>query len=199
MRDEVVNGDVIRVAGNDYIVSETEKKKITASSLPIKEVYMGRSQRSIPARSGKISSEKNCEELRSVLLGEMVARTVKKSNSLQLRTYARKVKSISRQFIYGITVEYLNIVTGSHGCSASKMIDVVLQGLLHRFGPRSVRPSEYIHMQRMVAPTTLYVVKRIMYQMAITLNPNSLADFLEHPVAFHFCELDLLDIQPRVS
>ena len=66
---------------------------------------MGRSQRSIPARSGKISSEKNCEELRSVLLGEMVARTVKNLIRVQLRTYARKVKSISRQFIYGIIVE----------------------------------------------------------------------------------------------
>ena len=126
LRDEVVNGDIIRVAGNDYVVTETERK-ITASSLPIKEVYMGRSLRSMPARSGKVSSEKNCEELRSVLLGEIVARTVKNLIRLQLRTYARKVKSISRQFIYGVTVEYLNVVTGSHSSSASRMIDVVLQ------------------------------------------------------------------------
>jgi hypothetical protein len=198
LRLEVRHGDIVRVEGTDYVILETEKRKIKADSLPLEEIFMGLSKRSMHGRSGRIKLDQHSEELRAVLLAEMIVRTVKNLIRLQLRSYARKVKSVSRQFIYGVTVEYLNIVTGAHRSSANKMVDVVLESVLHRFGHLALRPSEMMHAQRQVAPCTVYIVKRLLYSLGASLSPHSLSDFLEHPHAFHFCDLDLIDIQPRV-
>lgn len=198
LRREVSHGDIVRVDGKDYEVLETEKRKITDKSLPLKEIFMGLSRKGMRGRSGRVPLDQNSAGLGSVLLAEMVFRTVKNLIRLQLRTYARKVKSISRQFIYGVTVEYLNILTGSHGSSASRVVDIVLQGVLHRFGPRAVRPSETLHVQRKILPCVVFMVRRLLTSLGASLSPHSLADFLEKPEAFHFCELDLMDIQPRI-
>ena len=65
LRKEVRHGDTIRVDGKDYVILETEKRKITDKSLPLQEIYMGLSKKSMLGRSGRTPLDQNSEELSS--------------------------------------------------------------------------------------------------------------------------------------
>ena len=197
---ELRHGDKVRFVklNLNFVVALDGKAKIVHGSVPISTVFMGQSVKGQLVRAGFISTEKNADALRSVLLGEMVARTVKALVRLQCRNYARKTCITSAQMTLGLLVEYLNIVTGAHVTAARGMQDVIYEALRERFGPHAVRPSERAAMHDCLDPVILYTVKRILTMLGAQLNPNCLSDFVGRPMHFLFCEADILEVAPVV-
>ena len=190
---EVRDNETIRLAGMQFTIVVNEIS-ITHTRLPITSTYSGTSIKGERAMCGMIKSDKNAEELRSVILGEMVARTVKNLIRLQLRSYARKTKIISSQMMIANVIEFLNIVTGSHADSAHGLQHVIYAGVRERFGDFAIRPSEKTNLHTKISPVILFTVKRILNMLGVQLNPNCLADFTERPECFYFCEADLLEV-----
>ena len=204
LRHELEHGDVIKFTNVslEFVVhldkNSTPPIEIVHGDLPISTVFMGQSIKGQATSAGFINTTKNADALRSVLLGEMVARTVKNLVRLQCRNYARKTKVISTQVTIALLIDFLNIVTGAHETAAHGLQTVIYEALRERFGPLAVRPSERPNLHKCLAPVTLFTIKRILSMMGAQLNPNCLSDFLERPLHFYFCEADLLEVAPIV-
>ncbi len=197
---EVFDGDHVEVfdVKTDFVVKETEKRKIKPTSIPLSEPIMERSLPRLTARVGRLKNQNNSEDMRAVLLGEMMARTVKNLIRNKLRSYARKSGTVSRQMMKGMVTEYLNVITGSHPESQTKMEIVLYESIRHRFGPKSVFPSEKSHMANMIHPVLIYIVKRILTMVGTQLNPMCFTHFMENPLAFNFCDIDFIEVHPVV-
>lgn len=211
LRQEVLDGESIVVSELEGVFKITETNlrpnpptthisgdKITNSSIPIFEPFMGKSKKGLIAHCGFMPDRNNNEELRVVLLGEMVARTVKNLIRLELRNYARKTKAISTQFIVGVTLEFLNVLTGAHPKTNNFLQELIYEGVRERFGPYSLRPSEKSNLQEHLRPCIVYMVKRLQFMMGLQISSHCLAEFFERPSLFAFCELDILEAVPRV-
>lgn len=200
LRHELRHGDTVKFHPNaiTFIVDLSGKAQIEHGTVPTTTVFMGQSVKGQLARAGFIQTEKNTDSLRSVILGEMVARTVKNLVRLQCRNYSQKSKITSAQITIGILIEYLNIVTGAHELASHGMEDTLYEAVRERFGPLSIRPSERRAMHVCLAPVILYTIKRILTMMGVQLNPNCLSDFIERPLHFFFCEADIMEISPVV-
>jgi len=116
MRDEIIPGNIVRLAGLTYVVTETPLNLITYSRVPISEPYLGEAIERITCIAGAsfMRSDRNCENLRSVFLAEMVARAIKGIVKLQLRAYTQKIKGVSPEFLATIYCEYFNVITGAN-------------------------------------------------------------------------------------
>jgi hypothetical protein len=68
----------------------------------------------VTAIVGSTSSDRNCSDLRSIFLAEMIVRAMKVIMRLQLRNYSKNVKGISIQFKGRLLVEFLNVITGKY-------------------------------------------------------------------------------------
>jgi len=200
LRHEVRHGDTIRFSTTNlsFEVDLSTKVKIEHGTVPTTTIFMGQSVKGQSARAGVLSTEKHTDNLRAVILGEMVARTVKNLARLQCRNYSKKSKVTSAQVTVGILIEYLNIVTGAHARASYGMEETIYEAVRERFGPISIRPSERRSMHVALAPVILYTIKRILTMMGVQLNPNCLSDFIERPLHFFFCEADILEIAPVV-
>ena len=217
LRQEVLDGELLTMALSsnssspllECKITVTSKRpdppvthptgdKITSTSLPIDVLFMEKSKKGLVARAGLVPNHANNEDLRTVILGEMVARTIKHLIRLELRNYARKTKSISAQFINGAILEYLNMVTGAHSNTNYFMQELVYEGVRERFGPNSLRPSEKMNLHENVAPVAVYIVKRLQEMLGLQLSSHCLAEFFERPTLFTFCELDILEVAPKV-
>ena len=202
MRAEMMGGESLRLSEIDAVlkIAEMTEKgdQITSNSIPISALFMERSKKGLSGRCGVTPNESNNEDLRIVLLAEMVARTVKNLIRLELRNYAKKTQTISAQFIAGTILEFLNVVTGAHPQANYYLQNLIYEGIRERFGPHAIRPSEKINMQEHLRPATVYVVKRMQMMMGIQISAHCLAEFFERPALFTFCELDLLEVAPKV-
>ena len=58
LREEIREGDYIRVEGKDYLVKESKELKMTARTIPIAEKYYGTSRNRTTAMVGRLSSAK---------------------------------------------------------------------------------------------------------------------------------------------
>jgi hypothetical protein len=201
LRDEVRDGERVKVEGleNDiFTVKESTYMKIAQDRLPISVRFKGKSVTGVNATVGATITDKNCPELRCVLLGEMVARTVKSIIRLQLRTFSRKTKAVSVHFKVGLMIEYFNIVTGATE-RANEILQEILYGAVReRFGPLSIRPSEKAEFQQMLEPCTVFIIKRLQSMLGLQLSVACLGEFHERPVGFTFSPLDFLQVAPLV-
>ena len=116
IQDEILNGDIIKIAGFIYSVHESPGNLIRSGRIPIAEVYLGDAIERVSYSSGAnfMKTDKNCSDLTTLLLAEMVARAIKELIKLQLRMYAKEVKGTSPEFLPIIYCEYFNVITGSH-------------------------------------------------------------------------------------
>jgi hypothetical protein len=79
MREEVSNGQKIRIFNEIFLIEENKKQKITHECIPISGIYLGESINGISASIGKISDifdnqrkVSNSKDLRVIFLGEVV-------------------------------------------------------------------------------------------------------------------------------
>lgn len=196
LREEVQDGDIIQVNGIRYVVTETKSRKITHKRIPIADPLKCESEHAQTAYIGHLKSEKNCSHLRAVLLGEMVARTLKHIIRLQLRQYAKRTSNCSGTFMRELLVHYFNVLTGSDANSDDILQEVVYTAIRERFGKLAVKPSEKPNLQHIIKPVVLFIIKRLQVMFNVSLTVSCIGEFHERPVGFCFNSMDLLDISP---
>lgn len=196
LRQEVSDGDSICVAGVVYLIQETPRRKITHAKIPVTERYKGESRHGFTARAGRVASDEKCEELRSLLLAEMLARTVKALVRLQMRAYNEQYKCLSTQFFCSLVTEYLNVVTGSSPTADVMFQQTLCESIRERFGTCAVRPCERTSLLQSVRPVLSYLINRIISMLGVKLCISCESEFHERPVAFVFTVADILEINP---
>ena len=134
LRDEVMHGDSIQIHGVRYTITESKHHKITHKRLPTEEPMMILSAHGLVGYVGRLKSEKNSLVLRSVLFGEMIARTIKQLIRLQLRQYTQRNTNTSIPFMIELICRYFNVVTGSDENSDNFLQEVVYGAIRERFG-----------------------------------------------------------------
>jgi hypothetical protein len=196
LRQELSDGDSIRVGEDVFVVQETAKRKISHAKVPISATYKGESTNGLTARAGRIAIEKNCDEMRQVLLAEMLARTVKNLVRLQMRTYNEQYKCTSTQFFSSLVTEYLNVLTGSSPSADVTFQQTLCDAVRERFGERSVLPSERMTLLRDLRPVLSYLVSRVVTMLGVRLSISCESEFRERPVGFVFSVADLMEVLP---
>lgn len=201
LREEVSIGDKIKINDIVYTIKEGEGGlKLTSSHIPIDSKYFGMSVNGIDAYSGNTTqSESNSDSLRTVLLAEMVARTLKAIVRLQLRSYCKKSQTTSSQFIASLVVEYMNMITGASANANEFLMECVYSGIRERFGNSSIRPSERINFQHIIAPCIVYIIKRFQRMLGIQLSITCLSEFYDRPLGFSFCAVDVIEVTPLIK
>jgi len=199
LRGEVTNGMFIRLAGVMYTVTETDKRKVTHNRIPIGTLFTGLSLRNQEAFAGHMKTEKNCDDIRSVLLAEMVARTLKNLLRMQLREYAKVEKGISTDFKRSLLCKMFNVATGSDPESNELLMTPVYEGIRSRFGVMSVLPSERDLLQKAIVPCCIYIIRRLQKMTGSQLSAQCITEFHEHPESFHFVPMDFLSVAPIVK
>ena len=196
LRQEVSDGEQIRINGAVYVIHETGRRKITHSQLPISSTYMGESTNGLTACAGLVADDRHSDELRRLLLAEMLARTVKAIVRLQMRTYNCKYKCSSSQFFASLVCEYLNTLTGS-----SPQADVLFQQTLceavrERFGDCAIRDAERATLLRDIQPVLSYLINRVIAMLGVKLCISCESEFHERPTGFVFSVADILEVLP---
>ena len=178
----------------------TKKRPMTHNTVPIDRAYRGENLRGLTAKVGSaaVGTEKNCNALRTVLLAEMVARTVKNIVRVQLRQYAAKNRAVSPEFMTSLLAEYFNVISGASGQSYAIYQHDIYMGVRERFGDNAITPSEKDNILPVLQPCIVYIIKRIVMMMGITMSVTCIAEFNSHPKAFVFSSLDFLDVAPVV-
>ena len=201
LREEVQHGDKIIINGlENYIftVKESETIKITPHRIPVQERYTGLSMNRMSGIVGSVTTTKLCDELRSVFLGEIIARSIKSMIRLQLRDYAKESKGCSLHFKKGLIIEYLNIVTGSNVKSSFMLQEMIYEIVKERFGSLAIRENERYTLQDDLTPCTIYTVKRIQDMLGVKISLSCLTAFRENPTGFCFNSLDILETLPVI-
>jgi hypothetical protein len=199
LREEVRNGTEILLGDTFYTIVESDKRKITATKLPIEILYTGLSERGLQARAGLLKDEVECEDVRTVLLAEMVARTLKSLLRLYLRDYLKSEKGASSDFMRTLYCKYFNIATGASEISNSFLTGPVYEALRSKFGSMALRPSERVNMQKILQPCIIYMIRRLLIMLGAELSAQCVGDFYEHPTGFSFVSMDFMSISPIVQ
>lgn len=198
IRGEIRNGDIVRLGGLTFTVCETNKRKIEHDRIPIDRKYKGRPIHNVAAKSGTTISESNCESLRSVLLAEMIVRTVKHLIRGTLRQYAKRTKGISVSFLHAVVCEYLNVITGASSSAERILEELVYPGIRERFGSIAVTQNEQFSLFSSLQLCVPYAVHRLVSIFDVQISLLTLTEFHQRPVGFSFCVSDILSIQPVV-
>lgn len=200
LRDEVAVGDVVVLAGVSYDVLETKERPITHSRIPISTKYLGEPAERLEGTAGAsfMKAGANSELLRSLFLAEMVARAVKAMVKLMLRSFVRKAKGASPEFLSSLYCEYFNVITGAHPRANLILQEDVFERIREMYGPRAVRLSERDNLQLDLQPTTVYIVNRLQSMLGIQLSFACVGEFNERPIGFVFCRVDFLQCAPVV-
>lgn len=198
LRGEVSHGMRIRLAGQLYTVTETDKRKVTHNRIPIEKLYTGLSLRNQVAWGGKLKAEKNSDSIRCVILAEMTARTMKNIIRGYLREYTKVEQGTSTDVMRSLLCKILNVVTGSAPESNELLMNAVYEGIRSRFGKTAIMPSERDTLQRSIIPCAPYIIRRLQKMTGSQLSAQCITEFHEHPEAFNFVPMDFLSIAPIV-
>jgi hypothetical protein len=198
LREEVTHGTEVLLGDTYYKIVETDKRKITATKLPLEHLYTGLSLRGLAARAGLLEEESECEDVRTVLLAEMVARTLKGLLRLYLRDYLKSEKGLSSDFMRTLYCQYFNIVTGASGMCSAFLTGAVCEGLRAKFGNLALQPSERSNLQKILQPCIIYIIRRLLSMLGAELSAQCVGDFYEHPTGFTFVSMDFMSITPIV-
>jgi F-box and leucine-rich repeat protein 2/20 len=200
LRDEVTLGDNIIMAGVTYEVIDTINRPITYGRFPISTKYLGEPIERLKGIAGAafMKTDKNGDILRALFLAEMVARAIKGIVRLLLRTYVRKAKGTSPEFLSTIYCEYFNVVTGAHPRANFILQEDIFERIRETYGARAVRASERDNIQLDLQPCIVYIIKRLQTMLGVQLSFACVGEFNERPVGFAFCPVDFLECTPVV-
>ena len=183
-------------------IHNDKKNPLRSFSIPLDNPFLEKTRKNIVVYIGNKNVSRNNiiinENVRSVLLGEMVARTIKSLIKLQLRNYLNKTKCTSYQILTTLIIEYLNVVTGSSDDAGEKLRHLIFEGIKEKYGKCACSKSEKTDLVLLLKPVMVYTVKRILAMLGAQLSLTCLSDFMERPYFFNFTFLDLLDVAPVV-
>lgn len=199
LRQEVSNGDRIKINGQYYTIQENSSQKISHNSIPISSIYMGESFNGLTMRAGKAPIETNCNELRNLFIAEMLARAIKNIIRFQMRIYNKQYKCTSSQFYCSLVCEYLNTVTGGSPSANELFQQTIIESVRERFGDCAILPSEKSTILRDLQPVLSYLVQRITVLLGLKLCISCESEFHERPIGFLFTIGDILEVAPIIK
>ncbi len=185
-----------------HVDIHNKKSPLRPYSIPLDKPFLEKTKKNIIVYIGnKNVSRSNIESnenVRSVLLGEMVARTIKSLIKLQLRNYLVKTKCTSYQILTTLIIDYLNVVTGSNDDAGETLRHLIFEGIKEKYGVCACSKSEKSDLVLLLKPVIIYTVKRILAMLGAQLSLTCVSDFMERPYFFNFTMLDLLEVSPVV-
>ena len=220
LRTEIKNGMFIKIDNLNFVVTETTRRKITYNKIPINKLYVGLSKRNQEVFGGYLNVNNNnnnnvnnnnnsnnsnsdsiinCEHIRSVLLTEMICRTIKNIIRQMLRDYTNNENGISSDFKRQLICKFLNIITGSNPDSNEFLMNTIYEGIRLRFGITSVVFSERYHLQKLLFPCIPYAIKRLQKMLGIQISSSCITEFYEHYENYTFVPMDIISIHPIVQ
>lgn len=198
LRQELSNGDKVRIDGAIYEVQETKRNKITSYKIPLSELYLGESRNGRTGMVGRVSDSfvAESEDMRLLLLAEMVARTMKALFRLQLRKYNQEFRCSSRNFCIVVVCEYLNLLTGASASVDQFYREALFDSVRERFGTLAIQPHEHRNFFNITRPLVRYMVGRFTAMLGIRLTLSCYSEFCGRSHGFLFSTADVLDIAP---
>ncbi|CAM9112164.1 unnamed protein product, partial [Ectocarpus fasciculatus] len=208
LREDLLPGAVVIIGDSTVLtVDQFEgRRRPTAGRIPIVEVYKGLSLVKVPARTGcKLDSELTPDrelihhDLRTTLLAEMVARTVKSLIRYKLREYCRAYRVTSSDIVKTTACTYLNALSGAGANSVEVLNHEVFEYLRQKYGTIALKGVEREHLHHSIRPCLIFVVKRIQTMLGLHFSSSTIADFYEAPVGFMFIPMDIVDVTPKTK
>ncbi|CAM9260620.1 unnamed protein product, partial [Sphacelaria rigidula] len=98
-----------------------------------------------------------------------------------------------------LTVELLNIITGSHEQSQNFWNERLLPSVLARFGELAVDHAEGCNVRFILQPCIMHIIQRIQDMMGFALSRACASHFCHHPCGFRFTTLDISHPPIRVK
>eukprot|EP00752_Nemacystus_decipiens_P011884 g10537.t2 len=199
MRLQLRRGDQVRIDGCVFTVNVKAKHEFSASFITLDRKVEMMSRNNIPIFKGKVSSDKNCAEIRRLLLAEMAARATKNMLRQLLRTSAAKSHTTAHQTQVLLTVESMNIISGSHQRSEYFWHERLLPSIRSRFGELSVDHAEEGNLRLLLQPCIVYIIQRLQEMLGFTMSAGCSNHFCNRPCGFKFTTLDISNAPMRVK
>lgn len=174
-----------------YKVSRDPKETHSGQALTLTEEVTELSVNDVSLRVGKLELQTNSEEMRLLLLAEMIARTAKNVLRLFLRTAARTMKTTSGRLHSFVVVEMLNMMTGAHDLSDNFWSNQLFYAVRSRYGRCSLEEVERVNLRKNSEVCLIYIMNRLIKMTGTRLTRTCLAQFNEEPVAFKFTVADI--------
>eukprot|EP00903_Cladosiphon_okamuranus_P019664 g18076.t2 len=199
MRLQLRRGDQVRIGSSIFTVSVKAKHEFSASYITLDRKVEMMSRNNIPVFKGKVSSDKNCLEIRRLLLAEMAARATKNMLRQLLRTSAAQSHTTAHQTQVLLTVESMNIVSGSHERSQHFWNGRLLPSIRSRFGELAVDHAEQGNIRLLLQPCIIYIIQRLQEMLGFTLSTTCSNHFYNRPCGFKFTTLDISNAPIRIK
>ena len=139
---QVSRGDQLKILDTTYRISSDNKDEFTDKVIYLDTTYEDDSKNFIDVFAGEVSDDHNSQQVRDVLLAEMIARTMKNLLRLYLRHAAMKMKISVANIQTTLITEFLNIITGSNLHSDKFWSEQLFMGIINRFGTCALSESE---------------------------------------------------------
>ncbi|RYG70007.1 hypothetical protein EON64_01315 [archaeon] len=195
---EVEEGGVLLIENKEVKVQSTKRNKIATTTLPIAKKYREDSISNATAFYGEIYHTQHTEEIRLILLAEMVARALKSCVRYQLRAHNESNQAVSMVFLRRLITDHLNFLTGAGAGAAVYCEEVLFEAVRERFGSCAVRLSERKGLLNILQPVLLYIVYRVKDMFAIQFTPVVLSAFSQSPIGFSFSLNDIIEVSPII-
>ena len=196
---QLKRGDQLKIRGELFRVSTKPTDEFSEQAIHLDRKFEHDSCNFLDVYAGEVSTDQNSQEVRQVLLAEMVARTMKNLLRLYLRHAAKKMKISVQNIQLTLMTEFLNIITGSNVNSESFWQEQLFMGIVNRFGRCAIAETERKVYRVNSKPMTVYIVKRFTEMFGIQLTNDAIAHLYQTPDMFKFVYLDINNPAPRVK
>ena len=196
---QVRPGDQVEVLGEKFRVSTDPKDEFSKDCIHLNTTFEHDSKNNVEVWAGEVESRNNSEEIRLVLLSEMIARTIKNLLRLYLRHAATKMKISVQNIQLTLMVEFLNIITGANVHADYFWTEQLYMGIKNRYGDCAIDEAERKTYRVETKSMTVYIVKRFTEMFGIQLSNDSISHMYATPDMFRFVTLDIISPGPRVK
>lgn len=198
---EVDRGSTIFIDGKTpSSVSLDPSHRFDASCITLTTLHLSDSRQNAAIYCGFGDCRERADDIRGLLLAEMVARTFKNLLRHFLRVSAQASGTGLTPYAFkDIVVHSLNLLTGSRDGSDSFYKTHLFEGIRGRFGPRAVSEVDKQNMRKALFPNMRYIISRVTSMTGIPITKTSLERVRRFPDGYTFVADDLVGDCPDNS
>lgn len=157
---QLERGDKVKVLGEIYHISKDFDDDFNATTIYLDRNYEDDSKNFVEFFAGEVDEEDNSEQIRELILAEMVARTIKNLLRLYLRHAAMTMKISVANIQVTLMTEFLNIITGANVHSDRFWSEQLYMGIVNRFGSCAIAETERKTYRVDLKHMIVYIIKR---------------------------------------
>jgi len=199
LRPEVSRGMKLKVRGIYYRISTNPKDEFSERAIGVEEKITDISRNYEDIYAGEVEDETNSEQIRLLLLAEIVARTTKNVMRSYLRMTLKTMFTSTEYMQVAVIVDFLNILTGSHPNTSEFWAEQIYHAAIQRYGLFAMTLVERPNLRFVLSPMVIYLVQRLQEMMGFSLTQECLANFHRSPRCFRFTPRDVVTPVVRVK